>query len=109
MAPLPHVSSTVPVQVIDRESGFHLLTFATDLTPLGLFVRAGRPLPLGTRVTLLIRGRAPASSVQTVARVVRIHRGTSMRGMHLVFEPQDSTVTSLLAHLIEQQNNRSQR
>jgi uncharacterized protein (TIGR02266 family) len=78
-----------------------LLTYATDLSPAGVFVRANRPLPVGTCVRLELQpDRAEHVAIEgTVVRVANERGGP--RGMGLCFVPADEEASAQLKRMFE--------
>lgn len=75
-----------------------LLTYATDLSDCGVFVRANRPLPLGTRVKLQLQ-QTRGERIVVAAEVVRVPP-EGPRGMGLSFVDTDEGIREGIGRLI---------
>ena len=97
----PRVPCVLSVQLHAPSEDVLLLTYATDFSPAGVFVRANRPLPVGTRVRLELQpDRAERVAIEgTVVRVATEVGGP--RGMGLCFVPADEAASTQLRRMFE--------
>lgn len=99
--PRPHTGSDLSVQVHAPSENFLLVSYATGLSPDGLFVRASRTLPLGTRVRLALNANHSGDeSVVTYGKVIRVHDGPGTRGMEMAFESANGSKSPELNRLL---------
>ena len=95
----PRVPCTLSVQVHAPTEDVLLFTYATDVSASGVFVRAKRPLPIGTRVHLeLHQTRSERVAVDGVVVHTPDH---GPRGMGLVFVEVDESARSRLGRLLD--------
>ena len=85
----PRVCCSLAVQVHAPSEDVLLFTYATNMSQDGIYVRANRPLPVGTEVNLDLHPHATSERVRVAGRVVRVTEvGTKEpRGMGVCFAP----------------------
>ncbi len=89
------------VQVHAPSENFLLLSSATGVSRDGVFVRASRPLPLGTEVRLDLSSHGEADGVSTFGTVIRVQDGPGVRGMEMAFEQANGARSEALARLLD--------
>lgn len=99
----PRVSCTLSVQVHAPAEDVLLFTYATNLSSTGLFVRANRPLPVGTRVNLELQPQSMSERLSLEGLVVRAADAAAAgpRGMGLSFEARSLDDQRLLRRLLQ--------
>jgi uncharacterized protein (TIGR02266 family) len=97
----PRLPCVLSVQLHAPTEDVLLLTYATDFSPAGVFVRANRPLPVGTRVRVELQpDRGQRVAIEgTVVRVANEVGGP--RGMGLCFVPADEAASMELERMFE--------
>jgi type IV pilus assembly protein PilZ len=99
----PRVRHSLPV-VYRTISGF-LTDWTTNISRGGLFLRTEEPLPVGTRVKLLLSLPDMPAPFELMAQVVRVHepgRGNGEeRGMGLEFVDVGEEKQAQLEHFVE--------
>ena len=77
-----------------------LLSYATGLSTNGIFVRASRPLPLGTEVRLDLHSHGESERVVTRGKVIRVNNEPGRRGMEMSFEASNGSRCGELDRLL---------
>lgn len=98
----PRVRHALPV-VYRTISGF-LTDWTTNISRGGLFLKTEDPLPVGTRVKLLLSLPDMPAPFELMARVVRVHepgRGAEEGGMGVEFVDVDEEKQAQLEHFVE--------
>ena len=99
--PRSHAGSALSVQVHAPSENFLLMSYATGLSHDGIFVRASRPLPLGTEVRLDLHSRGDSERIVTFGKVIRVHDEPGMRGMEMAFEAANGSRSAALDRLLD--------
>lgn len=86
-ATLPDTGTRLQVQVEARAERFCLIALATRTAGDGLRVPTGRPLPLGTRVDVLLRCHPGDQGIWLRAMVTGSQQRRGCQGMELVLLP----------------------
>ena len=79
-------SCALSVQLHAPSEDVLLFTYATNISPDGVYVRANRPLPVGAEVRLDLQPPAPSEAVRIAGVVVRVADGErEPRGIGVAF------------------------
>ena len=97
----PSNGAALSVQVHAPSENFLLLSYATRLSRDGIFVRASRPLPLGTEVRLDLHSHGDSERVSTFGKVIRVQDGPGMKGMEMAFEAANGSRSEALTRLLD--------
>ena len=99
--PAAATGAGLSVQVHAPSENFLLLSSATGVSRDGVFVRASRPLPLGTEVRLDLSSHGDAERVSTFGKVIRVQDGPGVRGMEMAFMQANGARSEALARLLD--------
>lgn len=99
--PRSHTGSALSVQVHAPSENFLLLSYATGLSHDGIFVRASRPLPLGTEVRMDLHSHGDTERIVTFGTVIRVHDEPGRRGMEMAFEAANGSRSAALDSLLD--------
>jgi hypothetical protein len=87
----PRVSCKVPVDIHAPSADCLLVTYATNLSATGVFVRVSQPLPIGSKLCIRLKPYGSLGEFEVQGAVVRHALGLDghPRGMGVIFQMSD--------------------